>query len=89
MRQTHLIIHACRTKGINPTESIYIKKKVCVFVRYALSLYDSYDHETFHDAPLGPMEGQRRAKTSTRGVAGGLGEISFTSSDTSVSINLL
>ena len=39
--------------------SIYIKKKVCLFVRYAFSPCNSYDHQTIHDATLSPMEGRR------------------------------
>ncbi len=51
--------------------SIYIYKEeslsVCLFVRYAFSPCNSYDHQTFHDACLGPKEGRRGVKISNRG----------------------
>jgi hypothetical protein len=70
--------------------SIYIKKKVCLFVclfvcssvRYAFSPCNSYRHQTFHDASLGPREG-REGVGATMGGGGdrvGLGEISPRSS---------
>jgi hypothetical protein len=39
--------------------SIYIKKKVCLSVRYAFSPCDTYGRETFHGTCLGPEEGRR------------------------------
>jgi hypothetical protein len=51
--------------------SIYIKKKVCLSVRYAFSPCNSYDHQTFHDACLGPKEGRRGVKISNQGEGAG------------------
>ena len=43
--------------------SIYIKKNVCLFVclfvLYAFSPCNSYGHQTFYNASLGPKEGRR------------------------------
>ncbi len=54
--------------------SIYIYKEerlfVCLFVLYAFSPCDSYDHQTFHSASLGPKEGRRGVGM----VIGGWGE---------------
>jgi hypothetical protein len=53
---------------------IYIYKEerlfVCLFVLYAFSPCDSYDHQTFHSASLGPKEGRRGVGM----VIGGWGE---------------
>jgi hypothetical protein len=54
--------------------SIYIYKEeclsVCLSVLYAFSPCNSYDHQTFHDASLGPKEG-RRGVGMVIGVCGG------------------
>ncbi len=58
--------------------SIYIYKRmfVCLSVLYAFSPCNSYDHQTFQDACLGPKEGRNGVKISNRGGGGRLGEIS-------------
>jgi hypothetical protein len=50
---------------------------VCLSVRYAFGPCNTYGHQTFHDACLGPKEGRRGVKTSNPGrvEGGGLGEI--------------
>ncbi len=44
---------------------------VCSFVLYAFGPCNSYHHQTFHDARLGPKEGRRGVKISNRGGEGG------------------
>jgi hypothetical protein len=55
-------------------ESIYIKKKVCLFVclfvRYAFSPCNSYRHQTFHDTSLGPEEGRHGVGITKKGQEG-------------------
>jgi len=50
---------------------IYIYKEeclcVCLPVLYAFNPCDSYDHQSFHDACLGPKEGRRGVKICNRG----------------------
>jgi hypothetical protein len=61
---------------IEEKESIYIKKNVCLFVRYAFSPCNSYRHQTFHDTSLGPEEGRHGVGITKKGQEGGyLGEI--------------
>ena len=38
---------------------LYIFEVEYLSVRYAFSPCNSYDHQTFHDASLGPREGRR------------------------------
>ena len=64
---------------IEEKESIYIKKNVCLFVRYAFSPYNSYRHQTFHDTPQVQRKIERGLTRPLGGggvVEGGLGEIS-------------
>jgi hypothetical protein len=54
-------------EGITERISIYIKKKVCLFVIYVFGPCKSSRHQTFHDIPLGPEEG-RDGVGATEGV---------------------
>ena len=51
--------------------SIYIKKNVCLSVRYAFSPCNSYRHQTFHDTSLGPEEGRHGVGITKKGQEGG------------------
>jgi len=46
---------------------------VCLSVRYAYAFgpCNSYGHQTFHDACLGPKKDRRGVKISNRGSGGG------------------
>ena len=46
------------TQLMRTENSIYIYEEQCLSVRYAFSPCNSYDHQTFHDASLGPREGR-------------------------------
>ncbi len=54
----------------NLLSSIYIKKNVCLFVRYAFSPCNSYRHQTFHDIFLGPEKGRHRVGIIKKGQEG-------------------
>ena len=50
--------------------SLYIKKNVCLSVRYAFSPCNSYGHQTFHDISLGPEEGRHGVGITKKGQEG-------------------
>jgi hypothetical protein len=43
---------------------------VCLFVRYAFSLCNSYRYQTFHDTSLGPEEGRHGVGITKKGQEG-------------------
>ncbi len=53
------------------SKSIYIKKNVCLSVRYAFSPCNNYRHQTFHDIFLGPEAGRHGVGITKKGQEGG------------------
>ena len=65
----YLVVYILNEYDLISLSSLY--KGECLFVRYAFSSCKSYDHQTFHDASLGPKEGRRGVGIVIGGWRGG------------------